>query len=197
LTIADYKVGVVVFVLWIGVYTMASRTTTRRLGGALLGTYAGIAVIAWSRPPDLTTPGAVWIAVLFTATAVAGHAVRQDRERRTLDRANREDAAEGHARRALLVIATERLRIADELSTIIRRSIHTISQEAGSGSQMVDLDPVAARNTLETISTISREALNDLRRLLKRMRTESDAVVYAPIPSNLDAVDAVTVGGPR
>jgi signal transduction histidine kinase len=199
LTVADYKVGVITFVLWIEVYTMASRASSRRLAVALVGTYAGIAVIAWSRPPDLTTPGAVWVAVLFTATAAAGAAVRQDRERRTLDRVHREDAAAVHARRSLLVIATERLRIADELSAIIRHSINTIAQEAGTGSQTVEADPVATRRTLEAIATISREALNDVRRLLQRMRTESEPLAYAPVEpcGPTSDVAAVATGAPR
>ena len=197
LGIGDYKVGVVVFVLWLGVYTAASRASTRRLGGALLATYAGLAAIAWSELPDLTTSGAVWLGVLFTATVVAGYTVRRDRERRTLERTHREDAADVHARRALLVIATERLRIADELSAIIRRSIDAITQEAGSGSQMAELDPTAARRTLEAISSISREALNDVRRLLERLRTESELPAYAPIPSTAVGPDAVPAGARR
>jgi signal transduction histidine kinase len=193
LAVGDYEVGVVIFAPWIAVYTVASCATPRRLVGAVIGTYMAVAVIAWSEPPDLTVPGAVWIGVLFTATAIAGHVAQRDRTRRTTDLAEREDAADARSRRARLVIATERLRIADELSTIIARSINTIAREAGAGSQAVDIDPVAARKTLEAISAISRDALNDLRRLLKRMRTENELAMYAPAESTLAvAAGAVT-----
>ena len=104
----------------------------------------------------------------------------------TNDLAVRESTADAHARHALLVITTQRLRIADELSTIITRSIHTIAQEAETGSHMVETDPTATRKSLELISAISRDALNDLRRLLKRIRTDGESAAYSPIPAILD-----------
>ncbi len=181
LAVGDYQVGVITFVLFIGMYSVGNHAPTRRLVEALLGTYIGVAILAWSKPPDLTTTGAVWIGFLFTGAAIAGYVVRTDRERRTNDLTEREDAAEAQTRRARLVITTERLRIADELNTVITRSIHSIAHEAGTGSQMIDTDPVAARRALEAISSSSRDALNELRRLLKRIRNHSESAVYAPI----------------
>ena len=183
-----YRIGLVVFVLWIGLYTVATTAPTRRLVAAVVTVDALIAILALSHSPDVTATGAVWSGILLIGVAVAGYVVRRDRERRTTDLAERENAADAHSRRARLVITNERLRIADELSTIVTRSIHTISQEAGEGSQMVDIDPIAARRTLEAISAISRDALNDLRRLLKRIRTESEPAIYTPITPTTDPV---------
>jgi signal transduction histidine kinase len=183
----NYQVGVVTFVLWIGLYTVASRRPTRRLIEAVVGSYVGVAIIAWSKPPDLNVPGAVLIGFILTASALAGYVVRHDHQRRANELTEHQNAADAQARRMQLVIATERLRIADELSTIITRSIHTIAQEAGTGSQLIDSNPIAARTTLETISTISRDALNDLRRLLKHMRAESEPTMYSPLASTVDA----------
>ncbi len=188
LTIGDYQVGTIVFVLWIGLYTVASHATPERLVGTVIGTYVGTAVIAWSRPPDLTTPGAVWLGVFLTASAVAGYVAQHERQRRALHLAEREATADGQSRRSELAVAGERLRIADELGTVITRSIRTIATHAATGSQLVDLDPAAAKATLDTISTISRDALNDLRRLLKRIRTESEPVMYSPITPTVDVV---------
>ncbi len=186
LAIGDYEVGVVTFVLFIGMYSVGSYAPTRRLIVALVGTYIGVAILAWSKPPDLTTAGSVWIGFLFTAAAIAGYAVRIDRDRRTTDLTEREDAVEAQARHAGLIITTERLRIADELNTVITRSIHNIANEAGTGSQMIETDPIAARHALEAISLSSRDALNELRRLLKRIRTQNESAVYAPITSTVD-----------
>ncbi len=190
LTFGDYQVGVAVFALWIGIYTVASYASIRRLVGAVVGTYAGVALVVWSKPPDLTAAGAAWLSVILTASAVAGFVVRRDRERRNTYLAERTSVADAHARRARLAITTERLRIADELSTILTRSIDAIASESVKGSQPVDLDPVAARRSLEAISTISRDSLNDLRRVLKRMRTENDPAIYAPIAPTFDVVAA-------
>lgn len=194
LSIGDYQVGVVVFVLWIGLYSVSVYATKPRFVGSVLGCYAGIAVIAWFKPPDLTVPGAVWVAVLFTAVASAGYVVRNDRERRAGDLVQRERAVDAVSRHAQLLITTERLRIADELSAIITSSIQTIAEEAREGSHLVELDPVAAGDALLAISAISRDALNDLRRLLKHMRTEAETNVYRPIAISNDDVGVVSAG---
>jgi signal transduction histidine kinase len=192
LAIGDYQVGVITFVLFIGMYSVGNYATTRRLIEALFGSFIGVAILAWSKPPDLTTAGAVWIGFLFAALAIAGYAVRTDRDRRTTDLTEREDAAHAQTRRARLVITTERLRIADELNSVISRSIQTIAHEAGTGSQMIETDPLAARRALEVISSISRDALNELRRLLKRIRTHSEPPVYSPIASSPGGSTSVT-----
>jgi signal transduction histidine kinase len=194
LAIGDYQVGVITFVLFIGMYSVGNYATTRRLIEALVGSFIGVTILAWSKPPDLTTAGAVWVGFLFAALAIAGYAVRNDRERRTTDLTEREDAADAQTRRARLAITTERLRIADELNTIITRSIQTIAHEAGTGSQMIETNPLAARKALEVISSISRDALNELRRLLKRIRTQNEPAVYAPITSTPGSSTRGTTG---
>jgi signal transduction histidine kinase len=185
LAIGDYQVGVITFVLLIGVYSVASYATKCKTGGALVGTYIGMAFIAWSKPPDLTTSGAVWICFLFTAIATAGYAVRRDRDLRMTALNERENVTDAQTRRARLIVTTERLRIADELNTVITQSIQAITNRAGTGSEMIETDPAAARQALEVISAISREALNDLRRLLKRIRAEHEPAVYVPIAPTL------------
>ena len=85
LTIGDYQVGVMIFVLWIGLYSIAAHATTRQLVVAVVGTCAGILIIAWSKPPDLTDAGAVWGSVFFAASAIAGYTV-QTRPRQTSQR---------------------------------------------------------------------------------------------------------------
>ncbi len=194
LTVGDYRVGVIVFTLWIGLYTVASYATRGRFVGALVGTYAGMVVLVWSKPPDLTTAGAVWVSVFFTGAAVAGWVARRDRDRRISELAEREIVADTQSRRTRLVITTERLRIADELNTIITRSIHTIAEQAGTGYHMVDSDPITTRDALKQISATSRDALNDLRRLLKRLRSETEPVVYEPL---IPSVEPVAAGEPR
>ncbi len=181
LALGNYQLGVTIFILWIALYTVGSYASTRKLVAGGVGSLIGMTIVAWTKPADLTATGAVWIGFLFTAAAVAGYIARRDRERLNTDLTERESTAEAVTRRALLDITAERLRIADELSTVITRSIYTIAQHAGTGSQLVRTDPAAARKILEAISTISRDALNDLRRLLKRIRSETEPVVYRPI----------------
>jgi signal transduction histidine kinase len=177
-------------VLAIGLYTVGSYADKRRLAGSVVGFYVMMAVVTSSKPPDLNAAGAVWVSILFTAAAVAGYVAQHDRERRSNEAAERENLADAHTRRAQLVVANERLRIADELSTMTR-SIHDIASHAGTGSQLVALNPVAARIALDAISTVSRDALNDLRRLVKHIRTDSEPTMYSPVASNLEPALAV------
>ena len=191
LALGNYQLGVTIFILWIALYTVGSHASTRRLVAGGIGSLFGMTIVAWTKPADLTATGAAWIGFMFTAAAVSGYIARRDRELLYIDLSERESTAEAATRRALLDITAERLRIADELSNVITRSIYTITQHAGTGSQLVRTDPAAARKILEAISTISRDALNDLRRLLKRIRTETEPAVYRPVTS---APSLVTTG---
>ncbi|MEY2400504.1 MAG: hypothetical protein QOJ08_615 [Ilumatobacteraceae bacterium] len=192
LHVGGYKIGLIIFALAISLFTVARYTTPRGVVAAVVAMFAELAIVASSEPREVKPGAAVWICILLAAVAAGGHGAGRDRQRRTRDLARREDAAQAHARRAQLVITTERLRIADELSTIITRSIHTIANEADTGSHLATINPAETRITLESISAISRNALNDLRRLLKRIRTDRESVACAP-----SAVGApITAGDP-
>jgi Histidine kinase len=69
-----------------------------------------------------------------------------------------------------------------------------ISGHAEVGARLVTIDSGAAREALQTISTISRDALNDLRRLLRHMRTTTTPTIYSPIPDTARARAVDTVG---
>ena len=197
LTIGDYQVGVVIFVLLIGLYSIAAFATIRQLVGAALGTIVAIAIIAWSKPPGTGTGQIVWAGAFFAASAVAGYTRRRERERRAIELDASQAAAADHARHARLTLSRERLRIADELSSVISHAISTIARQAETGAQVIETDTATARNALQTISTISRDALNDLRRLLKHMRNNPGATTYSPNPSTDDLNAAHAVGVPQ
>ena len=197
LTIGDYQVGVMIFVLWIGLYSIAAYATTRQLIGAAIGTTIGIMIIAWSKPPDLTGAGAVWGGAFFAASAVSGYTVRRERDRRAGELDTRQAASAAHARHGRLMLSSERLEIADELGSVITGAIGTIARQAETGAQFVTTETATARDALQTISTISRDALNDLRRILKHMRTNPAAAAYSPIVSTDDLTAAAAVSVPQ
>ena len=153
-------------------------------------------IIAWSKPPDTGTGQIVWAGAFFAASAVAGYTVRRERDRRAIELDASQAAAAAHARHARLILSSERLRIADELSSVISRSIDTIARQAETGAQFIATDTATAQDALQTISTISRDALNDLRRLLKHMRN-NPVTIYSPIPSTDDLNAAHAVGVPQ
>ena len=187
LSIGDYRMSVMVFVLWIGLYSVAAYAPVRHLVVVAVGTCIGIVAIAWWKPPDLTGAGAVWAGVFFAASGVAGYAVRRDRDQRASEVGERQKASAAFALHTRLVLANERLRIADELGTVLTHSIHRIAQHAEVGSRLAVTDARAARSDLQAISSISRDALSDLRRLLKHMRTTTEPPAYAPTPALNDS----------
>lgn len=195
--VGDYQFGVITLVLLIGLYSIASHATLRRVITAVVGTLAGIAIVALSKPPDLSFAGAVWASVFFAGSAITGHVMRRDRGRRATELNERHIDAAARTRHSRLVLTNERLRIADELGTVLTRSIDTIARHAETGLRLVDRDTDTARNALRTISTISRDALNDLRRLLKHLRTPGDPTSYSPIPSSPETGSGNTVGVSR
>ena len=193
LHLSGHEVGLIGFALAISLYTVATYATERCLAVAIIAVYAEVAFVASSEPHELTVPAAAWICILLTAVALTGRAIGCDHARRSVDLAEREDAADAQTRRAQLVITTERVRIADELSMIITQSILTIAHEADTSAQMVESEPAGARRTLESISATSRDALNDVRRLLVRIRTESEPAMYIPTTPTVVTAAAGTV----
>ena len=122
------------------------------------------------------------------------YVMRRDRNRRATELSEHQIDAATRTRHSHLVLTNERLRIADELRTVLTRSIDTIACHAETGCRLVDTDTNATRDALRSISTISRDALNDLRRLLKHLRDTTDSLSYLPIPSTLETVGRNTTG---
>ena len=74
-------------------------------------------------------------------------------------------------------VAEERLRIARELHDVVAHSMSVIAVQAGYGQYVIDSQPADARTALGAIQATSREALDEMRRMLGALRQadESDA----------------------
>ncbi len=74
-------------------------------------------------------------------------------------------------------VAEERLRIARELHNVVAHSMSVIAVQAGYGQYVIDTQPGDARDALGAIQATSREALDEMRRMLGALRQadESDA----------------------
>lgn len=85
--------------------------------------------------------------------------------------AQHERGQEHLARRA---VTEERLRIARELHDIVAHHMSVISVQAGLARYVFESDPVTASCAVDTIVGTSREALEELRRLLSVLRIPPD-----------------------
>jgi signal transduction histidine kinase len=71
---------------------------------------------------------------------------------------------------AVQAVTAERLRIARELHDMVAHSIGIIALQAGAAKRVIDSQPAAACDALDTIETTGRETLSGLRRMLGALR---------------------------
>ena len=147
-------------VLFLIVATFDDR---RSVGQALTAVFLVMIIDAAIMTPRNGLPrGGVYIPVIFaivTAWAL-GYIVRQ---RRSYAVGLQEEAASK-------AVAVERLRIARELHDIVAHSMSVIAVQAGYGQYVIDTQPADARQALGAIQATSREALEEMRRMLGALR---------------------------
>lgn len=90
------------------------------------------------------------------------------------------------AERQRVAIEEERLRIARELHDVLAHSLSSITVQAGVGLHLAKDRPDAATEALETIRTVSKEALDEVRGVLGLLRGDETAPL-SPGP-DLDAL---------
>lgn len=69
-------------------------------------------------------------------------------------------------------VAEERLRIARELHDVVAHSMSVIAVQAGYGQYVIDSSPAGARDALGAIQATSRDALEEMRRMLGVLRQQ-------------------------
>jgi signal transduction histidine kinase len=170
----------------VGVYTVGARTPPPRSAILLCIAVTGMAIAVVASGMDVDT-------VVSNALAFAVAWWLGDRSRRALAATDAERAAAADI--AARAVADERLRIARELHDVVAHAMSLIAVQAGSGRLVIDESPEVARASLSTIETTSREALQEMRRLLAVLRDDSMPSVLAPSPGvgDLDELVARTV----
>ncbi|MFD9890478.1 sensor histidine kinase [Amycolatopsis sp. NPDC059027] len=158
--------------LWgpvLAVYSLAAVTSLRMSLAGMLVTapvlYAG--AVALKIPP---------VAGIAQSLVVCGVAVLLGGLSRQLTERNRQLAEatdalrQEHDRRIERMMTEERLRIARELHDVIAHHLSVISMQAGLAGYVFDADPPTARAAVRTVGEVSRETLDDLRRVLDLLR---------------------------
>jgi signal transduction histidine kinase len=178
------------------VYTVAALVAPRRSLVGLAATEAAAVVAQLLAAHPASGDTMVGNAVVLGAAWLLGDQARRRRDEATEHerRALRLEAAEGELAR--LAVAEERHRIARELHDVVAHSMSVIAVHAGTGRMVIDTDPAAARDALATIETTSRQALDEMRRLLGVLRDDDEPGSLAPAPglAELDVLVANAVG---
>jgi signal transduction histidine kinase len=142
-----------------------------------------VAVLVILGPAFPGFPSVMFYSALVCVAWWLGHLVKRSRL-----------AAEEHARRADELAATreelaryavseERRRIARELHDVVAHSMTVVAMHAGTGRLVAADDPAAAVASLTTVERLSRDALQEMRRLVGLLRNSSeDEDRLAPAP---------------
>jgi len=149
------------FVLYTVTVESRKRTGAAALGLVLLVlTFLTIAGVDKQR--DSPAAEFVPIALANVLAWMTGYSVRQ---RRLYVVTLQQQAANS-------AVAEERLRIARELHDVVAHSMSVIAVQAGYGQYVIDASPDGARDALGAIQATSRDALEEMRRMLGVLRQQ-------------------------
>jgi signal transduction histidine kinase len=186
----------VAYVLYLVAATYEHRQVAVRVLIAVFATLLADGVLLHLTGGGLIPSGPIFSATLCVIIAwFTGYIVRQ--RRRYAVRLQDEAASKA--------VAEERLRIARELHDVVAHSMSVIAVQAGYGQYVIDTQPADARNALGAIQATSREALDEMRRMLGALRQadESDASLRGqrddagPDTGTAGAADGGSAGGGR
>ncbi|MEV7446870.1 histidine kinase [Streptomyces sp. NPDC091204] len=171
----------------LGLYTVAA---TRHLRTSLVcaavvaGTwvYAGLGNADNSSMPTVLSQAVLFPAVVFVVGRGSGRLAERNRQFAELTFQLRRQQEE-NARRAL---TEERVRIARELHDVVAHHMSVISLQAGMASYVFPTNPAVSRQALDTIARTSREALEEMRRMLVLLRVGQEG----PPEGQVDPADA-------
>jgi len=121
--------------------------------------------------------GLVSVALCVIIAWFTGYTVRQ--RRRYAVRLQDEAASKA--------VAVERLRIARELHDVVAHSMSVIAVQAGYGQYVIDTQPADARHALGAIQATSREALDEMRRMLGALRQADQQDVAGQVAGGTQA----------
>ena len=151
----------VAYVLYLVAATYEHRRAAARALIAVFATLLADAVLLRLTGGHVVPDGGLVSAALCVIIAwFTGYIVRQ--RRRYALRLQDEAASKA--------VAEERLRIARELHDVVAHSMSVIAVQAGYGQYVIDTQPADARDALGAIQATSREALDEMRRMLSALR---------------------------
>ena len=151
----------VAYVLYLVAATYEHRQAAVRVLVAVFATLLADAVLMHlTEGGYIPNGGLVSVALCVIIAWFTGYIVRQ--RRRYAVRLQDEAASKA--------VAEERLRIARELHDVVAHSMSVIAVQAGYGQYVIDTQPADARNALGAIQATSREALDEMRRMLGALR---------------------------
>jgi signal transduction histidine kinase len=179
-------VGAVIFLATAYVLYTVTVSSSRRTGAAALGLALVTMVIAGTAGQGrarVLDGGLAPLAFVNISAWMTGYSVRQ--RRLYVVRLQHQAASSA--------VAEERLRIARELHDVVAHSMSVIAVQAGYGQYVIDTSPDGAKDALGAIQATSRDALEEMRRMLGVLRQQD----ISPAPPNADSPPMATAASPQ
>jgi signal transduction histidine kinase len=161
--------------LLIATYTVGNRLEWRRSWVALA--LAVVVWVAWAVFDPMNTTFAEGLSLVWLTPSIIawllGALVRVTRLNAEQRRVNREQ-------RASQAVAEERNRIARELHDVIGHSVSVMTVQASAVRRRLTPEQAVERQALETVETVGREALAEMRRMVGVLRQSGDGTALEP-----------------
>jgi signal transduction histidine kinase len=181
------------FVFFVAAYVLYTVTVTRNKQTGVAALTFALAVVtvavllarAHQIPVDRGNGVDVVVVFALIISWMTGYSVRQ---RRLYAQMLQNEAASS-------AVNEERLRIARELHDVVAHSMSVIAVQAGYGQYVIDDSPADARDALGAIQATSRDALEEMRRMLGVLRQQDAAPGFGlGSPADYPAADAARAG---
>lgn len=158
-------------------YAVAAHSSQRRRAWVALVT-VGIALLVVASLSILDAPtgydlGSAAVMAAFLAGATACGVIVRNRRQTFADSEERAASAEADRQAAAeRAAAEERSRIAREMHDVVAHGMSVVSVQAAAAQEIVHTDPDKAAEVLGRIETVSRQSLNEMRRMLGVLRKD-------------------------
>jgi len=174
---------------WLAMYTVAN-TGSRRVALTSAAVYWvwGLLLVAIRAPSAAVAPGFV----LVTGTAAAGVTLGISRRTRRDYLTALEERASRLEAEAELAAADERTRIAREVHDIVTHSLSVMVVLADGAAAAAGREPERAAGAMRQVAVTGRQAIDEMRRVIGTLRTDSGEADQHPAPSLADLDELLT-----
>ena len=173
------------FAVLVALFTVAEASSYRVSAVATGAVVASLAVVALAGSGTFTDDKFLAYLLSMIAAWVAGYWLQLNRGRTALAEQIAALERQAQAAQTRLAVEQERERIARELHDLVSNSVCLIIGQAGSARRQFSAQPESVRQALASVEATGREALAELRQLLRVLGTEDPETERVP-PSRLD-----------
>jgi signal transduction histidine kinase len=168
------------FAVLVALFTVAHVSSYRVAAAATAAVAASVAAAAMGASGTFTDDKFLAYLLSIGATGVAGYGLQLSRDRAAQAEQLADLLRKAEVAQTRLAVERERERIVRELHDLVSNSVCVIIAQAGSARRRFAAEPEPVREALASVETTGRQALAELRQLLRVLSTEDPAAQPMP-----------------